>query len=211
MKEAANRYNYDLYEVLNSFDSIDSSLVNDQFDIEFLVCKGIDFSMRVLTGRIDESPEWIVPSIFSLGTRLLEVSVNLDEGFEAACYIEGKKVSNRSFKSARKALVETIVSNIKPQDLFLPKGKVRVTAKVEEIQTRKGSWDNYRLLRMSTDAGHEIYYRGNSSKMVTFAKQKRIKRISFLAEFEQGDLDGRYVSFAKRPSKIEALFSWRVN
>ena len=85
-------------------------------------------------------------------------------------------------------------------NLFLPEGRVTVMATLVSHWLIEDIWDNVGM-EFITDKGDTFYYKG-TGKLTGMTSPKSHRACEFSATFEKGELDGKKVSFAKRPTKI---------
>jgi hypothetical protein len=156
-----------------------------------------------------EDPVWFIPSITSFGATQIHIRGDYDCQIRNFYFRDGKKVTKKKYvgeKPAKSLTQEDIEIN---KSLFLPKGRTTISAtltstwELGDIYERSG-------LEFRTDNGEVFYHIGNGELINTVYMSKGYFDVGivvrFTASFERGKLDGEFVSFAKRPSKISVVF-----
>ena len=192
-------HNYELISAFNAILPIPDYEAYGSLSYEDMTLKNGNLALYAYSGRI-EPPLWIADTLTHLGAKKVYIRTQYDEGGNNYYFLDGKCVSKKTYdgdKPEKRLTAKDIEIN---KNLFLPEGRVRVKA------TLVSHWevgDMYESLGMQfeTEEGHTFYHKG-TGKLTQLASDTLSNTCEFSAVFERGKLDGEYVSFAKRPSKI---------
>jgi hypothetical protein len=118
-------------------------------------------------------------------------------------FLNGKGVPRKEYvgEKPRKRLSEKDVEINK--NLFLPKGRVHVKAKVTNHWQVGDIYESV-LLEFETDDGNRFYHK-TTGQLKQLSFEGPSNQCEFSAAFERGKLEGEYVSYAKRPSKVKII------
>ena len=191
--------NNEITRAFNAIQSIPEYEALGRLTFEDMTLKNGNLALYAYSGRI-EPPTWIADTLTHLGAKKVYIRTQYDEGGNNYYFLDGKRVSKKTYEGdtpEKRLTAKDIEIN---KNLFLPEGRVRVKA------TLVSHWevgDMYESLGMQfqTEDGHTFYHKG-TGKLTQLASQTLSNTCEFSAVFERGKLDGEYVSFAKRPSKI---------
>ncbi len=148
-----------------------------------------------------ERPIWFVESLYKLGAHKIQISNNWDERGKKYYFRDGKITSKNIYDGDKpKTFISENDRSTINKDLFLPEGRVHVKAKLISHWFVGDIYEND-ILKFVDENGEIFYYKG-SGKLTDIISGDYLNECEFNAAFESGNLDGEYVSFAKRPTKI---------
>ncbi|WP_445360044.1 hypothetical protein ACJJIL_14700 [Microbulbifer sp. EKSA005] len=207
MKSAAKSNEYDFYKTINSL-----SRKSIEKDYQELTIENISRSKNLVyitaySGR-SSSINWLGMSISKLGVKKLYMREGWDEGSFNYYYLNGDAVCKKAFDGK-------VVPKLSPEDieinkrLFLPEGRVKVTATLEAYEEISGGKGKKLLMEFLTSRNEKFYYQGEG-ELTDLVSEDYESLTEFNASFERGMLKGEYVSFAKRPSEIAYSFNEEV-
>ena len=199
---ALNANDWYLCRSCHSIQPIESyeAYAQPDLNVEQLEVKKQILDITAYSGRIEE-PVWVVETLTFLGATRVFFRMQYDEGGSNYYFVDGKRVSKKKYdgdKPKKPLSARDLEIN---KNLFLPEGRVAVKA------TLVNHWDwgdMYESLGMEfvTEDGHTFYHKGTGN-LTEVASDLISNTCEFVATFERGKLDGEYVSFARRPSKIK--------
>lgn len=151
-------------------------------------------------GRSAQPPFDAAAEFHKLGCHRSYLRAYYEEG-EQSCYFLGKKrVGVNAFTVALRGDRDKDVI----KQLYLPKGRVQVDAKLLEFEWDSSEYGDYCLMRFETAEGDTFYYKGNSEKLLLLTQDEYAPDVTFFATFEVTYLDADLppVAAAKRPTQI---------
>ena len=190
----------ELTSAFNAIHPIPDHEAYGNLTFEDMTLKSGNLALYAYSGRI-EPPMWIADTLTHLGAKKVYIRMQYDEGGTNYYFLHGKRVSKKTYDSDKPDKTLSAKDLEINKNLFLPEGRIRVKA------TLIAHWemgDMYESLGMQfeTEDGHTFYHKG-TGKLTQLVSNTLSNTCEFSAVFERGKLDGEYVSFAKRPSKIE--------
>lgn len=207
LKASAKNNEYDFYNSINSLSDISKEKEYQELNIEEISRSKNLVYITAYSGR-SSSIAWLGESISKLGATKIYMKESWDEGSFNYYYLNGESVCKKSFdgKEVKKLSQEDIEINKK---LFLPEGRVKVTATLEAYENISGGKGSNLLMEFLTSRKEKFYYSG-AGELTDLISDNYDSLTEFNASFERGMLNGEYVSFAKRPSDIAYSFNEEV-
>ena len=199
LKASARRHKDDLG---TSMAELAPLQVIDEIVIERVSRKRSIVRIDAYSGRIDP-PIWFVHALCELGAERIDIREQYDEGGQNYYFVGDKRTSRAKYNEAGRA-----DRPLSPKEresrkgLFLPEGRVKVKAKLIESYWDEGNYGEFCVMKLETEDGKPFVYRGNSETLTKMTFDEFDDTCEFTATFEYGKLEGKPVSFAKRPSKV---------
>ena len=200
LKSAAKKYDCELTKTIHSLYSIEDYEIYNELHIEKISCKKNNLTILAYTGRTDPVV-WFAPSLYSLGASKIYIREQWDEGGSNYYFLNGKKVSKKTYDGEKKKKLLSEKDIEINQGLFLPAGRVMVKATLIAHWSVDDMYENI-CMEFVTEDGMPFYYKGTGS-LTELTLDNSPKTCEFNAAFERGKLDGEYVAYAKRPTKIK--------
>lgn len=127
------------------------------------------------------------------------LSESADDGGTQYHFIGLKKVSRKTFEASAALMANPPLQPL--PDLFLPEGRVSVSATLLRHEWKESRFERYYVMRMQTEDGRYFIYKGTSA-LTAMTADDHEKTCTFSAVFEPGEYDGQCVAFAQRPTKV---------
>lgn len=201
LKKSLKKNDSELTKALHSINPIADFDIYKQFEINV---DNVKRKKEVLTissysGRVDP-PVWFVGSLSQLGSLKTYVREQGDEGGSNYYFLKDKRVAKKTYdgEKKKKPLSEKDIEINK--GLFLPEGRALVKATLESHWTAGDLYESI-YMEFKTEDGQRFYHKG-TGQLTDMVREGKPKKCEFTGSFERGTLNGEYVSFAKRPSKI---------
>ncbi len=178
---------------------------NDTINVEDIKKKNNVLSINAYT-YTSEEPTWFAYSFYKLGATKIQITVDSDGYRRNFYFIDGKNVSKKKYisdKPKKQLSAKDIEIN---KNLFLPEGRVTVKAKLVSTWPVGDIWESVGL-KFETLDGDTFYHKGRG-QLIDVLYNNKIEDfdtslvVEFDAAFERGRIEDEYVSFAKRPTKI---------
>ena len=197
---ASEKQDHDLTRTIHSLSPIEDHDMYAELSIEEIKQEAQQVTIYSYTGQT-EPAHWFAGALHSLGAQKIFIREQWDEGGSSYYFLDGKKVDKKTFEGDQ-ALSET---DPKINDgLFLPEGRATVVATlISYFDLENDPWERT-VLEFKTDDGYTFYYMGKG-KLQNLTRGTSEKRCQFDALFESGQLNGKSVSLAKRPTQIQRL------
>ena len=210
LKKSLKKNNDELSSSLDTLHPIENYIdyKNDSINVESINRKSNVLSISSYTYSSVE-PVWFAKSLSQLGAIKIFVRGQWDGVGRNFYFMDGSKVSKKIFdgdKPKNELSEKDIEIN---KSLFLPEG--RVSVKVQLISAwAAGDIYESMILKLKTTCENTIYYKGTGQIVDIFwASDREEFNTSLVVEFstvlERGKIENEFVSFAKRPTKINVL------
>ena len=206
-KEIYNRINsqlenhdWNLCSLFNTIHPIDNYEAYRGLSYESMEIKKATLHIQTYSGRI-EPPTWIADTLTFVGASKIYFRMQYDEGGENFYFVDGRRVSKKKYdgdKPPKPLSAKDIEIN---KSLFLPEGRVTVKATLVSHWNYDDMYESIGL-EFVTEDGQTFFHKG-TGKLTNIISNTVSDTCEFAAVFERGRLNGEYVSFAKRPSKIK--------
>ena len=200
IKKALKQSEYELTSAFNSIQPIPDYEAYGHLSLEDISLKKGSLSLHGYSGRI-EPPVWIAETLAHLGAKKVYIRLQYDEGGNNYYFLDGKRVSKKKYDSDKPKKPLSAKDIEINKSLFLPEGRVTVKATLVSHWEVGDMYENLGMQFVMED-GTTFYHRG-TGQLTDLASDRYANTCVFTASFERGKHEGEYVSFAKRPSKIQ--------
>jgi hypothetical protein len=207
LKKALKKNDHELASALDSLNPIEnqSEYASDTINVEDISRKKNVLSIFSYT-YTSEEPTWFSRSLYELGAQKIYIRGVWDGHGRNYYYIDGDQVTKKKFegdKPKKPLSAKDIEIN---KNLFLPDERATVKAKLISTWSVGDIWESVGF-KFETLDGVIFYHQGRGKIMELLWNDKnedfdKEVTVEFSAAFERGRLEGEYVSFAKRPTKI---------
>ncbi len=204
LRLAAKEHNHDLTKTINSLHEIENHGDHNILDIDEISRKKNCVIIQAYTGRT-EPVVWFAASLANLGAPKIYIREQWDEGGSSYYFLNGRRVNKKNYESGKpeKPLSKKDIEINK--HLFLPVGRVQVRATLLSHENFGDIYENT-LMKFITNNNETFYYKGKG-ELLRLLSDDFENITEFHASFERGKLEGKYVSFAKRPTQIGFSFN----
>ena len=209
LKKSLKISQHELASALNALNPIEnqSDYVDDTINVEDISRKKNILSIYAYT-YTSEEPIWFAKSIYELGANKVFIRGQWDGHGRNYYFLNGEKVSKKIYdgdKPKKPLSAKDIEIN---RNLFLPEGRVTVRARLLSTWSVGDIYESTGIEFEALD-GTKFYHQGKGQlvdALYNFDKGEfdTMIEVEFSASFERGKLEDKYVSFAKRPTKIVA-------
>ena len=210
LQQSLSDHEHELASALHELNPVEnqSDYENDTINVEGIKRRKEVLSINCYTYSSEE-PNWFAYSIFELGAPRIVITADSDGHRRNYYFIDGRKVSKKKFEGDKpKKPLSKKDAEINSK-LFLPEGRVKVVVELLSTWWVGDIWESLGM-KFRTTEGDIFYYQGRGQLTDLFFNNDTgdydtTRKAEFSAAFERGRLDGEYVSFAKRPTKISRL------
>lgn len=183
LKKAALECCQELTRTINSLQRIKNFEKFSEIDIDEISNNKNIISIIGYTGRTDPVT-WFADALYQLGVPKLAIKEQWDEGAVTHYYTNGKKVSKKIF--------------LNPDAVKEPRELIQ--AKLVEYKTIGKKGDTM-LLEFFSDKHEQFFYKGKGA-LTKLASDSYENIAEFRGTFVKGTLNGKQVTFVKRPSGV---------
>ncbi len=207
LKKSLKTSQYELASALHNLNPIDNQDDYDgiEINVEQINRKKGVLSISSYTYK-KEDPIWFAKSLYELGANRIFIRGQWDGYGRNYYFLDGVQVSKKKYDGDKPKKPLSKEDKEINKGLFLPEGRVAVKAQLTSSWSVGDIYESTGLAFKTVD-GLVFYHQGKGQLVEALYDSGKGEfrigdDIEFNAAFERGMLDGKYVSFAKRPTKI---------